>query len=61
MAPIVGGRPDGRIHRNVLVTRGAYKGYSGVIKDITAGIARVELYTNSKVITMAVELLKEQK
>lgn len=62
LAPVVGARPDGRIHRNVLITRGAYKGYSAVIKDVSAaGVARVELYTNSKVITLPVIHLKEQK
>lgn len=38
-APVVNaganGRPDGRIHRRVSVTRGAYKGYAGVVKDVT--------------------------
>lgn len=55
------GRPDGRIHRKVSVTKGAYKGYAGVIKDVTAGMARVELHTNSKVITINLESLKEQQ
>jgi transcription elongation factor SPT5 len=54
-------RPDGRIHRKVSVTRGAYKGYAGVIKDVTGGQARVELHTNSKVITIGLEYLKEQQ
>lgn len=55
----MGGRPDGRIHRKVSVTRGAWKSYVGVIKDVTAGQARVELHTNSKVITISVDHLKE--
>lgn len=54
-----GGRPDGRIHRKVSVTRGAWKAYSGVVKDVTGGQARVELHTNSKVITISVDHLKE--
>lgn len=53
------GRPDGRIHRKVSVTKGAWKGYAGVVKDVTAGSARVELHTNSKVITIPVQNLKE--
>ncbi|KAM0750817.1 transcription elongation factor Spt5 [Meredithblackwellia eburnea MCA 4105] len=54
-------RRDGRIHRKVSVTRGPQKGYAGVIKDVTGQMARVELYTNSKVITISLESLKEQK
>lgn len=52
-------RPDGRIHRKVSVTRGAWKGYVGVVKDVTGGQARVELHTNSKVITISVDYLRE--
>lgn len=54
-------RRDGRIHRKVSVTKGAFKGYAGVIKDVTGVMARVELHTNSKVITINIESLKEQK
>ncbi|KAL8277289.1 hypothetical protein RQP46_010358 [Phenoliferia psychrophenolica] len=54
-------RRDGRIHRKVSVCKGAFKGYAGVIKDVTANMARVELHTNSKVITINIESLKEQK
>ena len=58
----IAGRPrrDGRIERRVQVTRGAHKGYSGFIKDITGVTARVELHTNSKVITIGLDFLKEQ-
>ena len=54
-------RRDGRIHRKVSVTKGAFKGYAGVIKDVTGVMARVELHTNSKVITINIEGLKEQQ
>ena len=58
----IAGRPrrDERIERRVQVTKGAHKGYSGFIKDITGETARVELHTNSKVITIALVSLKEQ-
>lgn len=44
-----------------MVTRGAWKGYVGVVKDVTGITARVELHTNSKLITLPIEQLKEQK
>ena len=54
-------RPDGRIHRKVTITKGAYKGYAGVVKDVTAGKARVELHSIAKTVTVPVEQLKELK
>jgi transcription elongation factor SPT5 len=54
-------RRDGRIGRRVGITRGTYKGYSGLIKEVTGANARVELYTVSKTITINVDYLKEQK
>lgn len=62
-APIVNvginARPDGRINRRVGITKGMYKGNTGFIKDVTGTAARVELHTNSKVITIDVDCLKE--
>ncbi|GAA5896128.1 uncharacterized protein JCM6883_001723 [Sporobolomyces salmoneus] len=54
-------RPDGRIHRKVFIIQGTYKGNTGIIKDVTGGTARVELHSVAKVITIALEKLKEQK
>ncbi|GAA5929923.1 hypothetical protein JCM1841_001260 [Sporobolomyces salmonicolor] len=54
-------RPDGRINRKVAVTQGTYKGNSGIIKDVTGNQARVELHSSTKVITIDVAKLKEQK
>ncbi|GAA5823557.1 hypothetical protein JCM3770_002784, partial [Rhodotorula araucariae] len=53
-------RPDGRINRRVAVTRGTYKGNTGMIKDVTGQQARVELHSNNKVITVDLAKLKEQ-
>ncbi|GAA5998472.1 uncharacterized protein JCM10292_002719 [Rhodotorula paludigena] len=54
-------RPDGRINRRVAVTRGTYKGHTGMIKDVTGNQARVELHSNNKVITVDLVKLKEQQ
>jgi transcription elongation factor SPT5 len=54
-------RADGRIHRKVAITRGNHKGYSGIIKDVTGMIARVELHTNAKIVTLPIGDLKEQR
>ncbi|GAA5902197.1 hypothetical protein JCM8208_002502 [Rhodotorula glutinis] len=53
-------RPDQRINRRVAVTRGTYKGNTGMIKDVTGQLARVELHSNNKVITVELAKLKEQ-
>lgn len=55
------GRRDGRIDRKVAMTKGAYKGLSGVVKSVIGTEARVELHTNSKVITVLLSGIKEQK
>lgn len=53
-------RPDQRINRRVAVTRGTYKGNTGMIKDVTGQQARVELHSNNKVVTVDLAKLKEQ-
>ncbi|KPV74247.1 uncharacterized protein RHOBADRAFT_37222 [Rhodotorula graminis WP1] len=53
-------RPDQRINRRVAVTRGTYKANTGIIKDVTGQLARVELHSNNKVITVELAKLKEQ-
>ena len=52
-------RRDGRLERKVMVTRGAWKGNPGVIKDVTGNQARVELHTNSKVVSVSLDHLRE--
>ena len=54
-------RPDGRIHRKVGIIQGTYKGNMGIIKDVTGNMARVELHSVAKVVTVALDKLKEQK
>lgn len=59
----VAGKPrrDGRIDRRVAIIRGRHKGNSAFVKDVTGLTARVELHTNSKVITVPLDCLKEQQ
>ncbi|KAJ1565310.1 transcription elongation factor spt5 [Nowakowskiella sp. JEL0078] len=38
--------------KTVQITNGPYKGYIGVVKDVTESNARVELHTNSQIITI---------
>ncbi|KAJ3330941.1 transcription elongation factor spt5 [Blyttiomyces sp. JEL0837] len=53
-----GGRGRGRggrdplISKTVTITGGPYKGYIGIVKDMTANGARVELHTNNRIITI---------
>lgn len=54
------GPRDRLIGITVCVTKGPHKGYVGIIKDTNGPIARVELLTNNKVITVDKEKLKDR-
>jgi len=51
------GPRDRDIGTTVMVVKGAHKGYAGTIKDTNGPIARVELRTGNKVITIEKEKL----
>ncbi|KZT26128.1 transcription elongation factor Spt5 [Neolentinus lepideus HHB14362 ss-1] len=52
------GPRDWVIGLSVSVIRGTYKGYVGTIKDTNGPVARVELHTNNKIITIERDKLK---
>lgn len=54
------GPRDRHIGTNVMVVKGTYKGYIGIIKDTNGNIARVELNTGNKVISIDKDKLKER-
>jgi len=59
---IIGRGPrDKLIGTQVMVTRGPSKGVAGVIKDTNGNIARVELLTGNKVISIEKAKLKWRK
>jgi len=59
---IIGRGPRDRlIGTQVMVTRGPSKGVAGVIKDTNGNIARVELLTGNKVISIEKSKLKWRK
>ena len=45
----------------VMVVKGEFKGYMGTIKDTNGNMARVELLTNNKVISIDKAKLKQKK
>ncbi|KAJ1729483.1 transcription elongation factor spt5 [Coemansia sp. Benny D160-2] len=47
-----GGRRDPLIGRTVIACRGPYKGYMGLAKEVAGGVVRVELQTNSRVVSI---------
>ncbi|PVU86444.1 hypothetical protein BB559_006521 [Furculomyces boomerangus] len=49
--PVIRGR-DQLLGKTVLITRGPFKGYMGVVKNSTATMAKVELYTSAKMINV---------
>ncbi|KAJ3075374.1 transcription elongation factor spt5 [Podochytrium sp. JEL0797] len=53
-----GGRRDPLINATVTIVGGPYKGYLGIVKDMTSSGARVELHTNSRIITVNADILK---
>ncbi|TFK52900.1 transcription elongation factor Spt5 [Heliocybe sulcata] len=52
------GPRDRVIGMTVSVIRGTYKGYVGTVKDTNGPVARVELHTNNKIITIEKDKLK---
>ena len=54
------GPRDRLIGVTVMVIKGAHKGYVGAIKDTNGPIARVELHTNNKVITIEKDKLRRR-
>ncbi|KAI8611142.1 hypothetical protein BC830DRAFT_1142403 [Chytriomyces sp. MP71] len=52
------GRRDPLINATVTIIGGPYKGYLGIVKDMTSGGARVELHTNSRTVTVSPDILK---
>ncbi|WFD32690.1 transcription elongation factor spt5 [Malassezia sp. CBS 17886] len=57
--PRRGGR-DFFAGKHVAIIRGPYKTYRGIIKDSTAGTARVELHTMSKILTVPLDHMVEK-
>ncbi|KAI9468509.1 MAG: hypothetical protein EXX96DRAFT_590896 [Benjaminiella poitrasii] len=47
-----GGGRDNLVAKTVRISQGPHKGYIGIVKDTTDTHARVELHTNSKVLTI---------
>jgi transcription elongation factor SPT5 len=45
----------------VAIIKGGHKGSAGIIKDVTGLMARVELHSSSKVVTISLDSLKEQQ
>ena len=55
------GPRDRHIGFLVMIIKGPHKGYVGTIKDTNGNIARVELHTNNKVVTVEKEKLHERR
>ncbi|ORX44147.1 transcription elongation factor Spt5 [Piromyces finnis] len=51
---------DNLLGRTVTLTKGPFKGYLGIVKDCSGDMVRVELHTNSKVITAPRDEVHEQ-
>ncbi|KAI9296173.1 hypothetical protein K502DRAFT_359419 [Neoconidiobolus thromboides FSU 785] len=45
-------RTDPLVDKTVNIKSGSYKGYIGIVKEVNGNMARVELHTNSKVVTV---------
>lgn len=50
--PLAGPSPRHVLGKTVSIAAGPYKGYIGIVKEITETIARVELHTNSKLVAV---------
>ncbi len=48
----VGGTGRHLIGKSVTISGGTFKGYAGIVKDVQDSIARVELHTNSKIVSV---------
>ncbi|WFD21101.1 transcription elongation factor spt5 [Malassezia caprae] len=57
--PRRGGR-DIFVGKSVAIVRGPYKTYRGIIKETTGGMARVELHTTSKILTVPLDHMVEK-
>ncbi|KAJ2557238.1 transcription elongation factor spt5, partial [Coemansia sp. RSA 1933] len=49
---VLRGRRDPLLNKPVIACRGPYKGYMGIVKDVQGDAVRVELQTNSRVVTI---------
>lgn len=47
--------------KSVIILAGPYKGYIGIVKNITKTNARVELHTNCKTVTVPIDILKNKE
>jgi len=54
-----GMRNDHLVNRKMMITRGPYKGYEGLVKEATDTVARVELHSKMKVVPVNVQDLKD--
>jgi len=54
-----GMRNDHLVNKKMMITRGQYKGYEGLVKEATDIYARIELQSKMKVVTVKVEDLKD--
>lgn len=55
------GPRDRHIGVSVVVIKGSYKGYVGTVKDTNGNVARVELNTNNKIISIDKEKLHRRQ
>lgn len=55
-----GGR-DNLAGKSVAIIKGPYKTYRGIIKDTNGAMARVELHTMSKILTIGLDSLVEKE
>lgn len=54
-----GMRNDHLVNRKMMITRGPYKGYEGLVKEATDTVARVELQSKMKIVPVNVSDLKD--
>ena len=52
-----GGR-DPLISKSVVITKGPYKGYLGVCREVYNNMARVELHTNAKIVNVSRDIIQ---
>jgi len=45
--------------KRMMITRGPYKGYEGIVKEATDAVARIELQSKMKIVTVNVSELKD--
>lgn len=51
---------DPLVAKTVTITTGVWKGYLGIVKEMTETIARVELHTNNRIVSVSREALNVQ-